>query len=170
MLDVSGSMGIPSTDAEQGRLAGINPDNFGNYHKGCPLACHFAVKNVCGDGTQKYSTNNMCMGYAISRLNPTAYGTLVNQLSSQNVPKQPPPSLPDSMISGLPSSLICGNPNSDKNCLPAVSSRPTDGTSHCIQFPSHPVGYAPTLSVKTANARQTVANQFHIRLLPRISH
>jgi Flp pilus assembly protein TadG len=169
MVDVSGSMGIPSTDAEQGRLAGINPDNFGNYPKGCTLACHFAVKNVCGDGTQKYSTNNMCMGYAISRLNPTAYGTLVNQLSSQNVPKQPPPSLPDSMISGLPSSLICGNPNSDKNCLPAVSSCPTDGTSNCIQLRADAVGYALTLLFKTANADETVTNQFRIGLYPFIA-
>jgi Flp pilus assembly protein TadG len=47
MLDVSGSMGLPSTDAEQTRLSAINPDNFGQYPGGCTLACHFAVQNVC---------------------------------------------------------------------------------------------------------------------------
>src|SRR6202790_1614592 len=41
MLDVSGSMGLPSTDAEQTRLAAVNPDNHGNYPGGCTLACHF---------------------------------------------------------------------------------------------------------------------------------
>ena len=30
-LDVSGSMGLPSTTAEQARLNGVNPDNFGQY-------------------------------------------------------------------------------------------------------------------------------------------
>lgn len=37
MLDVSGSMGLPSTNNEQTRLAAVNPDNFGNYPTGCTL-------------------------------------------------------------------------------------------------------------------------------------
>ncbi|MGH6869207.1 MAG: TadE/TadG family type IV pilus assembly protein, partial [Methylocella sp.] len=43
LLDVSGSMGIPSTDSEQTRLAAINPDyrGPGYYPGGCTLACHF---------------------------------------------------------------------------------------------------------------------------------
>ena len=167
MLDVSGSMGLPSTDYEQGRLAGINPDNFGNYPNGCTLACHFAVKNVCGDGTQQYPTNSMCMGYAISRLSPTAYASLRDQKSSKNVPKSTsPPSLPDTMIPGLPSSLICGNPYSDKSCLPAVSSCPTDGTANCIQLRADAVGYAVTQLFATANKKEVVTNQFRIGLYP----
>src|SRR4029077_15510706 len=67
MLDVSGSMGLPSTDAEQTRLAAVNPDNFVNYPGGCTLACHFGTQDVCTNGGQKYATNNYCMGYLYSR-------------------------------------------------------------------------------------------------------
>ena len=41
MLDVSGSMGLPSTDGEQTRLSQVNPDDFTVYPKGCTFACHF---------------------------------------------------------------------------------------------------------------------------------
>jgi len=34
MLDVSGSMGMPSTTAEMTRLQSVNPDNFGQYPSG----------------------------------------------------------------------------------------------------------------------------------------
>ena len=34
MLDVSASMGLPSTDSEQTRLAAVNPDNYSNYPTG----------------------------------------------------------------------------------------------------------------------------------------
>ncbi|WP_296516535.1 pilus assembly protein TadG-related protein [Rhodopseudomonas sp.] len=67
MLDVSGSMGLPSTNAEQTRLAAINPDNFTLYPNGCTFACHFTRQGACDDSTQKYSTNNYCTGYALSR-------------------------------------------------------------------------------------------------------
>src|ERR1700738_3068523 len=55
MLDVSGSMGLPSTDAEQTRLAKVNPDDFSVYPNGCTFACHFQAKNSCSDpsGGQK---------------------------------------------------------------------------------------------------------------------
>src|ERR1700754_3190595 len=60
MLDVSGSMGLPSTAGEQARLAAINPDNYVQYPTGCTLACHFSPQNsACTDsGTQGYPTNN----------------------------------------------------------------------------------------------------------------
>ena len=67
MLDVSGSMGLPSTNAEQTRLAAINPDNYAQYPKGCTFACHFTSQNACGNSNQKYNTNNYCMGYSLSR-------------------------------------------------------------------------------------------------------
>ena len=45
LLDVSGSMGIPSTDSEQTRLAAINPDFRDLYPGGCTIACHFNAAN-----------------------------------------------------------------------------------------------------------------------------
>ena len=52
-LDVSGSMGLPSTPAEQTRLGKINPDNWVQYRNAparCTLACHFAPQNsACTD-------------------------------------------------------------------------------------------------------------------------
>jgi Flp pilus assembly protein TadG len=156
MLDVSGSMGLPSTDAEQTRLSAINPDNFGQYPGGCTLACHFAVQNVCSDtgsNRQKYPTNNYCMGYAISRVSPTGYQTLLNNNSGH---------LPSSMISGLPGSLSSGNAQS----LSAVSSCSTDGTSACIQLRADAVGYAVNQLFITANASMNVTNQFRIGLYP----
>ncbi len=53
-LDVSGSMGLPSTPAEQDRLGRINPDNWVQYRTpsgvSCTLACHFAPQNsACND-------------------------------------------------------------------------------------------------------------------------
>jgi Flp pilus assembly protein TadG len=153
MLDVSSSMGLPSTAAEQGRLAAINPDNYGNYPTGCTLACHFATQDVCGDGTQKYPTNNYCMGYAISRVSPSGYQTLLSNNSGH---------LPSSMISGLPGSLSSGNPSS----LTAVSSCTVDGSSACIQLRADAVGYAVNQLFVTANAVEKVTNQFRIGLYP----
>ena len=49
-LDVSGSMGLPSTSTEAVRMQSINPDNFVQYPTGCTLACHFApLKSACVD-------------------------------------------------------------------------------------------------------------------------
>jgi hypothetical protein len=158
MLDVSGSMGLPSTNAEQTRLSNINPDNFGQYPGGCTLACHFAVQNVCSDtgsNSQKYPTNNYCMGYAISRVSPGGYQALLNANNGH---------LPNSMVPGLPNSLSSGNAQS----LTAVSSCPTDGTSACIQLRADAVGYAVNELFKTAvdPSVQKVANQFRIGLYP----
>jgi Flp pilus assembly protein TadG len=156
MLDVSGSMGLPSTDNEQTRLANINPDNFGQYPGGCTFACHFAVQNVCSDtgsNNQKYPTNNYCMGYAISRVSPGGYQTLLNNNNGH---------LPSSMVPGLPASLSSGNSQS----LTAVSSCSTDGTTACIQLRADAVGYAVNQLFITANASMKVTNQFRIGLYP----
>lgn len=166
-LDVSGSMGIPSTDSEQTRLAGINPDMFSQYPKGCTLACHFTVANSCGDSSQHYPTNNECLGYWISRVNPTAYANLVASSTAWNATgtrkvSKPVPGLPNSMISGLPNSLLSGDPNS----LPGVTSCSADGTSNCIQLRADAVGYAVNQMLALANAKQVVTNQFRIGLYP----
>ena len=41
MIDVSGSMGLPSTSAGQTQLASLNYDNYNVYQQGCQFACHF---------------------------------------------------------------------------------------------------------------------------------
>jgi Flp pilus assembly protein TadG len=159
MLDVSGSMGLPSTNNEQTRLAAVNPDNFRQYSGGCTLACHFAVQNVCSDSSsQGYPTNNYCLGYAISRVSQSGFQNIL-----QNTTKYPKKQqLPSSMVSGLPDSL-----NTDpKYGLTAVSSCPTDGTDACIQLRADAVGYAVTQLFVTANASENVTNQFRIGLYP----
>ena len=40
-LDVSGSMGLPSTTAEAVRMQAVNPDNFRQYPTGCTLGLPF---------------------------------------------------------------------------------------------------------------------------------
>lgn len=66
LLDVSGSMGLPSTDAEESRLAAINPDDKSEYPNGCTFACHFS-------GNQ---------GYALSRTNGNSKNTPVTSCST----------------------------------------------------------------------------------------
>ena len=168
MLDVSGSMGLPSTNAEQTRLSQISPDMFAQYPGGCTLACHFTVSNSCANSNQKYATNNECLGYWISRVSPTAYATLVNKASTAQVPKQKP-GLPNSMLPGLPASLSSGV---DPSSLPAVSSCPTDGTANCIQLRADAVGYAVNQLFITANdpTYQKVPGQFRIGLYPFIRY
>jgi Flp pilus assembly protein TadG len=179
-LDVSGSMGLPSTSAEETRLSSINPDNFVQYPTGCTLACHFAPQNsACVDPpvtpptnppanppttssyTQQYNTNSYCMGYLYSRVSQSALNNLLQMPSTKTVPKQVP-GFPDSMISGLPSSL-----NLDpKYGLPAVTSCPTDGTDACIQLRLDAVGYAVNQLFVTANNSEKLPQQFRIGLYP----
>jgi Flp pilus assembly protein TadG len=156
-LDVSGSMGLPSTNDEQTRLAAVNPDNISQYPNGCTLACHFAVKNVCTDGGQRYPTNNMCLGYAVSRVSQPQLKTIVAQNSTKNVPKQKP-GLPNSWLGGLPDSLL--------NNIPSVSSCSAPGTDDCIQLRADAVGYAVNQLFITANSSVKVDRQFRIGLYP----
>ena len=174
-LDVSGSMGLPSTPAEQTRLSQVNPDNLKQYPTGCTLACHFAPQNsACTDsGTQAYNTNNYCMGYVYSRLGQTALKNLINQASTVSIPKTVP-GLPTAMLPdvntnvtpGANNSLITGNTKSKPYSLTAVSSCPVDGTDNCIQLRLDAVGYAVNQLFVTANASMKVTNQFRIGLYP----
>ena len=102
LLDVSGSMGIPSTTAGQTRLASINPDNLALYPTGCNFACHFAgyqgydLSRTNGTGTRV--ANDYCpsagqanciqlrldaVAYAVQQLLQTAQTTalVANQFS-----------------------------------------------------------------------------------------
>jgi len=183
-LDVSGSMGLPSTPAEAVRMQTINPDNFVQYPTGCTLACHFAPqKSACTDPpvtpptnpaanpptnssyTQRYNTNNYCMGYWYSRVSQSALTNLINMKSTASVPKQVP-GLPKSMLAGLPGSL-----NTDATWgLAAVPNCPTDGTDACIQLRLDAVGYAVNQLFITANQTKKVTNQFRIGLYPFIRY
>jgi Flp pilus assembly protein TadG len=184
-LDVSGSMGLPSTPSEAVRMQSINPDNFVQYPTGCTLACHFApLKSACIDPpvtaptappanpptttdaySQQYNTNNACMGYAYSRVSQTALKSLITKPSTTQYPKQVP-GLPVQMLSGLPASL-----NTDPNFgLAAATSCATPGTDGCIQLRLDAVGYAVTQLFITANASENVTNQFRIGLYPFIQY
>lgn len=183
LLDVSGSMGLPSTTAEAARLQSLNPDNWVQYRTGCTLACHFApLKSACVDPpvtspaapaanpsinssyTQQYNTNNACMGYAYSRVSPSDLSALINLASSATYPKQVP-GLPKQMLSSLPGSL-----NTDaKFGLPAVASCPKDGTDDCIQLRLDAVGSAVNELLATAKTSAKVTNQFRIGLYPFIT-
>lgn len=134
-LDVSGSMGLPSTPAEQTRLGKINPDNWVQYHNAtgvsCTLACHFAPKaSACVDPpvtsptnpasnppittnsyTQQYNTNGYCMGYIYSRLNQPALNALINLASTPTAKKQVP-GLPTTMLPDVNNTVTPGVANS----------------------------------------------------------
>src|SRR5580698_2870921 len=148
-LDVSGSMGLPSTTSEAQRMQAVNPDNHVQYPTGCTLACHFTpLQSACVDPpvtapaappanppitttsyTQQYNTNNACMGYAYSRVSQASLTALINQATSAQYPKQVP-GLPTRMLSGLPGSL-----NTDSRFgMVAATSCPTAGTDACIQL------------------------------------
>jgi Flp pilus assembly protein TadG len=171
-LDVSGSMGLPSTSAEAVRMQSINPDNYRQYPTGCTLACHFAPQNsACTDsGTQAYPTNNYCLGYAISRVSQSGFTSL---LSTTTINSTYPAGkkLSSSMVSGLPNSLY--------TALPPVSSCPTAGTDACIQLRLDAVGFALNATqasngvsglFETANLQEKVTNQFRIGLYPFIQY
>ncbi|HEY2660933.1 MAG TPA: pilus assembly protein TadG-related protein [Caulobacteraceae bacterium] len=66
LLDVSGSMGLPSTDSEETRLAAINPDDKSQYPGGCTLACHMS-------GNQ---------GYTLSRNGGNSHNTAVTSCAT----------------------------------------------------------------------------------------
>ena len=159
-LDVSGSMGLPSTTAEAQRMQAVNPDNYRQYSTGCTLACHFSPQNsACTDsGTQGYPTNNYCLGYAISRVSQSGYQSLLNPKHSNPMGVQ----LPTSIVSGLPDSLYSN--------LATVANCPAAGTDACIQLRLDAVGYAVNQLFATANSSEKIANQFRIGLYPFIQY
>lgn len=160
MLDVSGSMGLPSTTAEAQRMQAVNPDNFQQYPTGCTLACHFSPQlSACIDlTTQGYPTNNYCLGYTISRVSQSGYkGLLQNNILTP-------------MGKSLPLLLTLGLPNSLSLVLPPVASCPIDGTDACIQLRLDAVGYAVNQLLLTANVTAKIPNQFRIGLYPFIQY
>ena len=163
VLDVSGSMGLPSTTSEAVRMQNINPDNFRQYPTGCTLACHFSPQNsACTDsGTQGYPTNNYCLGYAISRVSQSGYASLLSNVTADST-YPAGKKLPNSIVTGLPNSLY-SNLSTVPNC-------PTAGTDSCIQLRLDAVGYAVNQLFITANTSMKVPNQFRIGLYPFIRY
>ena len=192
MLDVSGSMGLPSTNAEQTRLSAINPDDFSVYPNGCTFACHFQSSGSCSDPAvhqttnasgsvnQAYPTNNYCLGYLISRVSQSGYSNLLQ--TTANYPMKgkqlPPAMLPNvtsALTTGTPNSLITGNSKSLPSSLTPVTSCPVAGTDACIQLRADAVGMALNATqaangvsglFETANNKMTVSQQFRIGLYP----
>ena len=160
LLDVSGSMGLPSTTSEAQRMQAINPDSFRQYPTGCTFACHFSPQNsACTDGgTQGYPTNNYCLGYAISRVSQSGYQSLL-QPNNNNPMKQ---QLPNKVVTGLPQSLY--------NYLASVSNCPSPGTDSCIQLRLDAVGYAVNQLFTTANNSAKLPQQFRVGLYPFIQY
>jgi Flp pilus assembly protein TadG len=157
MLDVSGSMGMPSTTAEQSRLQAVNPDNMSIYPTGCTFACHFTASGSCGQGNQGpipsvgSSTNpspgGNCQGFIISRLG-TSRTTYTSGNNSSN-----------------------GHTVNWSNTQ--VSSCPTPGTTSCIQLRLDAVGYAVNALLNEASTTESndgVTNQFRVGLFPFIQN
>jgi Flp pilus assembly protein TadG len=159
MLDVSGSMGMPSTTAEMTRLQSVNPDNLnGGYPSGCTFACHFTAQGACSQSSQgpipvsgkptNPSPGGYCQGFIISRL-----GT--------------------SPVS-FPSNATNTNYGQDVNWTnPQISSCPTPGTTSCIQLRLDAVGYAINALLTQANAAEGqdgITNQFRVGLYPFIQN
>jgi Flp pilus assembly protein TadG len=162
MLDVSGSMSFPSTQAEQARLMAVNPDNLlgsPGYPQGCQFACHFSAQGACGQtGNPVHqgpipavgqpsnpSPGGYCQGFLISRLGttPTSFGSGTNNVTNGN--------------------------SVNWNATP-VTSCPTSGTTSCIQLRADAVGYAVTTLLSTAAASEQVTNQYQVGLFPFIQY
>ena len=163
MVDVSGSMSMPSTAAEQARLMAVNPDNLQGspgYPQGCQFACHFAAQGACAQtsaqgnpyqgpipatsSTSNPGSGGYCQGFIISRL-----GTTQTSYSSGN---------------------NINNGNTVNWNGTQVSSCPTAGTTSCIQLRADAVGYAVTTLLSTAAAAEQVTNQYKIGLYPFIQY
>jgi Flp pilus assembly protein TadG len=162
MLDVSGSMSFPSTQAEQARLMAVNPDNLlgsPGYPQGCQFACHFSAQGACGQtGNPVHqgpipavgqpsnpSPGGYCQGFLISRLGttPTSFGSGTNNVTNG------------------------GSVNWNAT---QVTSCPTPGTTSCIQLRADAVGYAVTTLLSTAAAAEQVTNQYQVGLFPFIQY
>jgi Flp pilus assembly protein TadG len=158
MLDVSGSMGMPSTTAEQARLQAVDPDNMGEYPSGCTLACHFTAQGACGQGNQgpipamgkstNQSPGGYCQGFIISRLGTTPVSFTAGTTNTNN-----------------------GNYVNWTNTQ--VSSCSTAGTTSCIQLRLDAVGYAVNALLAQASTTETndnVTSQFQVGLFPFIQN
>jgi Flp pilus assembly protein TadG len=199
MLDVSGSMGLPSTNAEQTRLSAVNPDDFTVYPNGCTFACHFQSQGSCSAPSQgqkanatgvtspinsAYPTNGYCLGYLITRVSQSGWANLLQTttkypMKNRQIPPAMVPNVTSNVTPGALNSLLTGNANSTSNSLTAITSCPTPGTDACIQLRADAVGTALNATksangvsglFETAKNSAVVNNQFRIGLYPFIEY
>jgi Flp pilus assembly protein TadG len=156
VLDVSGSMGLPSTTSEAQRLEAVTPDNFVDYPYGCAFACHMSSQWSCWNFG--YPTNGYCLSYSISRVSQSGYRALLTTNNSNPMGVQ----LPSSMVPGLPNSLY--------SALTPVTNCPSAGTDNCIQLRLDAVATAVNDLLSTANRLEVITNQFRVGLYPFIRY
>jgi Flp pilus assembly protein TadG len=166
LLDVSGSMSFPSTQAEQARLQAVNPDNMnpasgGNgYPGGCTFACHFTRQGACpqsGSGSGPYQGPTPAVG---SATNPSPGGYCQGFIISR--------------LGTTPTSFTAGTNNATNGTKvnwtnTQVTSCSTPGTTSCIQLRADAVGYAVNQLLSTAYATETAnskTDQFKVGLYP----
>jgi len=187
-LDVSASMGLPSTSSPNGgeakRLQDISPDNKVQYPTGCTLACHFAQPplnnlkaSACIDPspntpssatpTQQYPTGNYCLGYEISRVGPVAYNQLLaNHSGKLPAYKYTKSTTPPTQVT-QPTAFYSTSPSFPKDpVFTPVTSCPTTGLDTCIQLRLDAVGMAVNQLLALANSKQIISNQFRVGLYP----
>ena len=81
-LDMSGSMGLPTSTAGQQQLMAVNPDQRSTYPSGCQFACHFPANQGYATARQYGITLRVdSVGKAVQNLiqTATATETLQNQ-------------------------------------------------------------------------------------------
>jgi Flp pilus assembly protein TadG len=163
LIDVSGSMSMPSTAAEQTRLMAVNPDNLQGspgYPQGCQFACHFAAQGACAQTAADGNPYQGTIPSVGSSTNPGSGGYCQGFIISRK--------------GTTPASITSGNNATNGNDVnwgnSQVSSCPTAGTTSCIQLRADAVGYAVTSLLSTAAAAEQVTNQYRVGLYPFIQY
>ena len=158
MLDVSGSMGFPSTSGEQTRLMTINPDTYGQYAGGCTFACHFAGSGTCKDVVvgSTHETTGIC--------GCPDYGTRTD--NGQWIQAQVTQIAPTGQTTGDVCQSYSLTRTAGNSANTPVTFCPSAGTSACIQLRLDAVGYAVTNLLQTAWNMEQVPNQFRVGLFP----
>jgi Flp pilus assembly protein TadG len=158
MLDVSGSMGFPSTASEQSRLWAINPDSYGQYAGGCMFACHFTGSGTCKDvvaGKTNETTGTCgCPDYGTRTDNGQWIQAQVTQIA-------PTGQTTGNLCKSYDLTRTAGN-----SANTPVTFCSTPGTSACIQLRLDAVGYAVNQLLQTASNSELVTNQFRVGLFP----
>lgn len=77
MVDVSGSMGLPSTSTGMTALAAVNNDMWSDYQQGCQFACHFPGFNGWSLAAGKIQLRSDAVNNAVCNLLQRAAAPLV---------------------------------------------------------------------------------------------
>ncbi len=80
LLDVSGSMGLPTSEEGMARLAAVNKDNYDDYKQGCQFACHFPGQTGWGLAVRQIQLRSDAVNKAVC--------SLIKRASNPAVPNQ----------------------------------------------------------------------------------